>query len=356
MKKEESTYKMEKPPHLHIGLHKNELMWKTFLMMCIIALASVIIMGLEALIHILVAIGTVLIVNSSIYSYQVWKGKEPTYESPASPLVAGMIVGLAMPIAGPYEVTAGVALLTILVFKYGQGRYFKRKYLNPAATSKVLLLGLLSIMFFLEDPLDTGMLFHTHHYDWFIIEFGSLANADGFKEAVGFFSRDSISILGIYNVEVELTAAQGLLLWQTHGWIGGASSVVVLIVGTVSAYWLRFKWRIIASMLTTMTVISVATGLYLGGDPILRIAFHVFTGSVIFLMFFMATEPQSTPMPERSQYIFGMTLAILTFVLQLLNVLGGSVIALVILNMATPYLDKIGIKTPYGHKESDGGA
>ena len=356
MGEERSKLDIEYPPHVHIGLGKNELMLKTFLMMCIIAFASVIVMGLEALIHILLAIGTVLIVHSSIYSYQLWKGIEPTYKSPASPLVAGMIVGLAMPIAAPFEVTVGVALLTILVFKYGQGRYFKRKYLNPAAISKVLLLVLLSVMVFLEDPLDTGMLFHTHHYDWFIIEFGSLAEAAGFKEAVEFFSRDSISILGIYTVEVELTPAQGLFLWQTHGWIGGASSLVVLIVGAISAYWLRYKWRIIVSTLVTMTVLAAGTGLYLGGDPILRIAFHVFTGSVIFLIFFMATEPQSTPLTENSQYVFGISLAVLTFALQLLNVLGGSIIALVILNMATPYLDKIGIKTPYGHKGSKGGA
>lgn len=340
MKKEDDIFQMEKPPHIHIGFHKNELMLKTFLMMCIIAFFSVIIMGLEALIHILIAIGTVLILHNAIYSYQVWKGKEPTYESPASPMVAGMIVALAMPIAGPYEVTAGVSLLTILVFKYGQGRYFKRKYLNPAAASKVVLLLLLSLR-----TLDEGLIFHTHHLDL------NLMTAEGLQNSMWIFSRETLPIIGI-----ELSPAQSLFLWQTHGWIGGASSLVVLIVGVISAYWLRYKWRIILSTLVTMTILAAGTGLYLGGDPILRIAFHVFTGSVIFLMFFMATEPQSTPMPERSQYIFGIALAILTFGLQLLNVLGGSVIALVILNIATPYLDKIGIKTPYGHRESEGGA
>ena len=333
-------FNMEDPPHMHIGFGKNELMLKTFLMMCIIAFASVIVMGLDALIHILLAIGTVLIVHSSIYSYQLLKNIEPTYKSPASPLVAGMIVGLAMPIAAPFEVTVGVALLTILVFKYGQGRYFKRKYLNPAAASKVLLLLLLSLK-----TLNEGLIFHTHHLDL------NLMTAEGLQSSMWIFSRETLPIIG-----TELSPAQSLFLWQTHGWIGGGSSLVVLIVGAISAYWLRYKWRIIVSTLVTMTVLAAGTGLYLGGDPILRIAFHVFTGSVIFLIFFMATEPQSTPLTENSQYVFGISLAVLTFALQLLNVLGGSIIALVILNMATPYLDKIGIKTPYGHKESKGGA
>ncbi len=336
---------MSDPPHVHIGFDKNELMLKTFLLMSVIAVASVAIMGIEALIHILTALGTVLITHNVIYSYQRWKDLDPTYGSPASPLVAGMIVALAMPIGGPYEVTAGVALLTILVFKYGQGKYFERKYLNPAAASKVLLLVLLSAMVIFEDPQRTGMLFHPHHLRL------DLLSSSGFEASMWIFRGETLPILG-----TELSPAQSLLFWQTHGWIGGASGIVVLIVGAVAAYWLRFKWRIIVSTLVTMTVLAAVTGLYLGGDPLLRIAFHVFTGSVIFLAFFMATEPQSTPMPGSSQYIFGIGLAALTFVFQLTGVLGGSVIALVILNMLTPLLDKVNLKIPYGHREKKRGA
>ncbi len=326
--------KKEEPPHIHIGFDKNELMLKTFLMMSIIALASIIVMGLDALIHIMIALGTVLIVHSTIYSYQVWKDIEPTYRSPASPMVAGMIVGLAMPIAAPFEVTAGVALLTILGFKYGQGKYFKRKYLNPAAASKVILLLVLSLK-----TLNEGLLFHTHHIDL------DLMTATGLQSSMWIFSRETLPIIGF-----DLSPAQSLFLWQTHGWIGGASSIVVLIVGAIAAYWLRYKWRIIVSTLVTMTILAAGMGIYLNGDPILRIAFHVFTGSLIFLAFFMATEPQSTPMTNYGQYMFGFFLASLTFGLQLLNVLGGSIIALVILNVFTDQFDKIVIKKPYGHK------
>jgi electron transport complex protein RnfD len=199
-------------------------------------------------------------------------------------------------------------------------------------------------MIFLEDSLDIGMIFHPHHLTL------DLLSAEGFQDSMWIFSGEILPILGI-----ELSPAQALVLWQTHGWIGGASGLVVLVVGALAAYWLKFKWRIIISTLTTMTILAGITGLAVGGDPLLRIAFHVFTGSVIFMVFFMATEPQSTPMPEISQIIFGVILAILTFALQLLNVLGGSIIALLVLNLATPYLDKIGIRTPYGLRGKSGG-
>jgi Na+-translocating ferredoxin:NAD+ oxidoreductase RnfD subunit len=300
-------------------------------------------MGVDAFIHIISALGTVLIVHSIIFSIQKWKNLPITYKTPTSHMVAGLIVGLAMPIAVPVELTVGVALVTVLVFKYGQGRYFKRKYLNPAAAAKVLFLLLLSLIYIFEDPLSTGKLFHPHHLRL------NLLTAEGFKDSMYIFQGESLPFIGV------LSAAQSLLFWQTHGWIGGACGVLVLIVGIIAAYWLRYKWRIIASTLITMTILAISIGLILGGDPILRIAFHVFTGSVIFLIFFMATEPQSTPMPEFSQFIFGVVLAVLTFIFQLLNVLGGSIFALIILNIATPFLDKIVIKPPYGHREAEGG-
>ncbi len=336
-------YVKAEPPHLWMGFTKNKLMFRTFLSMSFIALASVIVMGLDALFHIMISVVTVILVHGLIFYYQVWRGMKPTYKSPSSPMVAGLVVGLAMPISSPFLVTAVVALIAILVFKYGQGAVLDRKYLNPAAASKTLLLILLSLMIFLEDSLDIGMLFHPHHLSL------DLLSAEGFQDSMWIFSGKVLPILGI-----ELSPAQALVIWQTHGWIGGASGIVVLIVGAIAAYWLKFKWRIIISTLTTMTVLAAITGLALGGDPLLRIAFHVFTGSVIFMTFFMATEPQSTPMTEIAQVIFGITLALLTFVLQILNVLGGSIIALLILNLATPSLDKIRIKKPYGLRGTDG--
>ncbi|MGV9205543.1 MAG: RnfABCDGE type electron transport complex subunit D [Promethearchaeia archaeon] len=337
-KKNIVEYNKVEPPNLHIGFTKDDLMVRTFLVLCVIAVASVIIMGLTALIHIIIAVGTVLLVHGIIFSYQKWKELPVTYESPSSHLVAGLILGLAMPIAAPYEITAAVALLMVLAFKYGQGKFFTRKYLNPAAASKAILLILLSVFVLFEDPLSTGLIFHPHHLGL------NLLSPEGFKASMWIFQRDG------------LTAVESLLFWQTHGWIGGACGVLVLVVGSFAAYWLKYKWRIIIATLGTMSILAVGWGFIVGGDPILRLAFHVFTGSVIFLIFFMATEPQSTPMPERSQYLFGILLAILTFILQLLNVLGGSIIALVILNIATPFFDKIGIKTPYGHKKPHGGA
>ncbi len=351
-KAKSTFYKVVKPPHVHIGFDKNELMIKTFLLMAIIAYASVIVMGVPALIHILVALGTVLVVHSVVDSYQKWIGMKPTYGSPASPLVAGMIVGLSMPIESPYLVTFVVAFLTMLVFKYIQGKYLDHKYLNPAASAKSLVLLLLyAVQRFevFEGTLEGGMLFHPHHYRY------SMMSGEGFESMMTFFEISFIDEIPLFGI--ELSSTQAHFLWQPHGWIGSGMGIVVLIVGAFAVYWLRYKWRIVVSTLGTMLVLAVAAALiWRSGDVsmgemiTMRIAFHIFSGSVLFMSFFMATEPQSTPMPEISQYLFGIGLAVLTFVFQLYGFLGGAIIALVIMNFMTPLLDRIVIKKPYGHR------
>jgi Na+-translocating ferredoxin:NAD+ oxidoreductase RnfD subunit len=83
-------------------------------------------------------------------------------------------------------------------------------------------------------------------------------------------------------------------------------------------------------------------GIY-GGDLFLRMGFELFIGSSIFLAFFMATDPATTPQTYLGQGIFGVSLGVLTVLIQMYTgFLGGSILALVIMNLTSPLLDKIG--------------
>ena len=209
--------------------------------MSVIATVSVLAIGVEALVHILVALISTLIVHYTILFYEKSKGLIPTYSIPSSPLVAAMIVALSTPVLAPYQVTAVTAVLTILIFKYAQGKILGKKYVNPAAAAKVLLLILLSII-----ELQRGMIFHPHHLML------DLNTVSGFSSAVSFFEGET------------LTAFQSLIQWKNHGWNGGASGIAVLIVGAISVFWLRLKWRIPLSMLGTMSVLAALTGFLTG--------------------------------------------------------------------------------------------
>jgi ferredoxin len=79
----------------------------------------------------------------------------------------------------------------------------------------------------------------------------------------------------------------------------------------------------------------------------LRLMFGLFIGSSIFLAFFMATDPATTPITQKGQIIFGLGLAVITVLIQTyMNFFGGSILALVIMNFTTPLLDRVGLRKP----------
>ena len=98
----------------------------------------------------------------------------------------------------------------------------------------------------------------------------------------------------------------------------------------------------------TVAVFAFALSyVFADGDPLLRILFHLFIGSSIFLAFFMATDPATTPITHMGQLIFGVGLGILTVLIQTyMGFFGGSILALLIMNLTSPVLDKVGKLRP----------
>ncbi len=100
---------------------------------------------------------------------------------------------------------------------------------------------------------------------------------------------------------------QTLFLDKFHGWTGGASALAVIIVGLALFVIARryIKWRITAAYIGATVVMSLIMFAIYGGDPALRLMFELFIGSSIFLAFFMATDPATTPLTYTGQIIFG---------------------------------------------------
>ncbi len=143
-----------------------------------------------------------------------------------------------------------------------------------------------------------------------------------------------------------------MLLSKFHGWVGGASSIAVIIAGIALFVIGRkyFKWKITASYLVAMAVLSLIFSFMFGDtDLTTRLLFELFIGSSIFMAFFMATDPATTPYSGVGQIIFGVGLAVLTILIQtFMGFFGGSLLALLIMNLTVPLIDKIRIDKPFG--------
>lgn len=235
-----------------------------------------------------------------------------------------------LPLVAPEAFTyvAVISAVGVVVFKKLQG-LLGRKYVNPAAAAKILVF--IPFLYEVLLPKDHSTMIN-------------LTAPIGYG-APTYFAETVQSCYG--NPEAPADVLWSLFIVKYHGWPGGASSLAVIIVGLCLFMLARkyIKWRITtAYLVTTMVMSLIMTGIY-GGDAVLRLMFHLFLGSSIFLAFFMATDPATTPITHRGQCIFGAGLGVMTVLIQTyMNFLGGSILALIIMNLTSPVLDRVGLR------------
>ena len=341
---------------------KDKLMLYTFVALLVLVGVSYLSFGLTSLIT--AAIAVLVAVGIDLFISKVAADAKPNMMSAA---VFGLIVALsyslglpamrsyeALPLLAPdaYVFVAAISAIGVTLFKKLSGR----KRVNPAAFAKILvLLPFLDTMLIAKDHLVDG-----------ILQVPSLAGAIGYGfdpilgNGIQGFAQYMVTCFA--DPATTLTTAvtqneiiQLLLVQKWHGWTGGVSSIAVIAVGIALFVIARkyIKWRITISYLVTIAVMALALGFMFGDtDPLLRVLFHLFIGSSIFLAFFMATDPATTPVTYLGQLIFGVGLAILTILIQTyMGIFGGSIIALVLMNLTSPFLDKIGMQKATTEKQ-----
>ena len=255
---------------------------------------------------------------------------------------------LTAPMAFLY--VAIISLIGLVIFKKIQG-IGGRKYVNPAAAAKFLvLLPFIGSVFLAKD-----------HFAAFASGGLGVPNLAG---AIG----GGTAPIGTNGVASFVTYLQGcyknpaiatppdinslMILEKFHGWTGGASAIAVIVVGIALFILARkyMKWRVTTAYFVSIIALSVIMSTIYGDSGLMtRLLFEVFIGSSIFLGFFMATDPATTPFTGTGQIIFGVGLAILTVLIQTyMNFFGGALLALLIMNLTVPLLDRVGIHKPFG--------
>lgn len=359
---------MSKPKE-YSWMTKDKLMTYTFIALLILAVITAILwsqvtpydlitntpfmnLGLSVAINCVIAVLIAVAVDALLY--------KATADSPLNTMSAavfGLIVALSytmgvpgvatveasmMPLTAPssFVYIALISLFGMVLFKKMQG-IAGRKFVNPAAAAKLLvLLPFLSVVFLPKDHTLTPSLTTS-------IGYGGTGSFGAFMQFC--FGNPTPLRSGTVPSFNPSDVFQTLFLDKFHGWTGGASALAVILVGLGLFVIARryIKWRITAAYIGATIVMSLLmTGAY-GGDAALRLMFELLIGSSIFLAFFMATDPASTPLTYAGQGIFGVGLAVITVLLQTYaNFFGGSILALVLMNLTSPWLDKVGRQKP----------
>jgi electron transport complex protein RnfD len=276
--------------------------------------------------------------------------------------VPAMAIVELFPLEAPqsFAYVAIMSVIGLVIFKKIVG-LSGRKYVNPAAAAKVVVM----------IPFINTLLLAIDHMKSSALGVPSLAGPIGLANVVkgnglsGQYA--SITGFGYYmincfsnaNLKVPKTTTNSLLqvmlLDKFHGWPGGASTIAVIAVGIAFFAVARryVKWRITLSYIVAAAIMSLLLSFAYGDtDLTVRLLFTLFIGSSIFLAFFMATDPATTPLTYTGQAIFGVGVAILTVLMETyMQFFGASFVALVIMNLTSPLLDRVGKLRPIAEKK-----
>ncbi len=320
-------------------------------------------LGLTVAIVSLIAVGVAVGVDALLYKL--------TADSPLNTMSAavfGLIVTLSYSLGAPlmgqgdaeataflsaptaFVYAALISLVGLVLFKKLMSN---RKLVNPAAGAKfILLLPFISSTLLAKEHFSQDFAAGGLGVPQLAGPIGGMApiNGNGFASFSTYLQQCYAFPDPTATTYADVN--QIMFLAKYHGWVGGASSLAVILVGIGLFIVARkyIKWRITGAYFASIAVMSVLMSVaYADADFNTRLIFELFIGSSIFLGFFMATDPATTPFTGTGQIIFGVGLGILTVVIQTyMNFFGGSLLALLIMNLTVPLIDRIGIHKPFG--------
>ena len=330
--------------------------WNLGLTVAISALISVgIAVGLDAFLHKVAVDSPLNLMSAAVFGLIVADIYVLGISSMASPTVFTSVELFPLEAPQCFAYVAVMSAVGLIVFKKLVG-LSGRKYVNPAAAAKfIVMIPFINTLLLAVDHMKSSLLKVPSLAG--PIGLASVVNGNGYPGAAGKtagFGSYVISCFSNSNHAVPAATTNNLLttmfLDKFHSWAGGASTIAVIVVGIGFFVVARnyVKWRITVSYLVTAAVMSLILSFAYGDtDYLVRLLFLLFIGSSIFLAFFMATDPATTPITYTGQAIFGVGTAILTVLLiTYTQFFGASFVALLIMNLTAPALDRVGKLKP----------
>jgi electron transport complex protein RnfD len=264
------------------------------------------------------AIGLVALSMSSAIIWELLMNilmKRPTTIGDGNAAVIGLLLAMLLPATTPWWAILVGTFVAVVVGK----QIFGGLGCNPLNPSLVALAILLLSW---ESLLD----FDT-----------SLANYDlPFQMAYPLTALKNFGVSTIPNYSLF-----GLFMGQQSGGIGTAFGLGLIIGGLYLIWRGHIRWEISFSFLAGLFLTAL---LFNVSDPgsYANPVFHLLTGYTLIGAFFLATEDSSSPVNFIPMIIYGASAGILTVLIRNIGAFeDGVVLAILMLNVANPILDKI---------------
>lgn len=296
-------------PHVHSRYTTDKAMRDVTLALIPAVLASVYYFGIRALLVILVSMVSALAAEYA--SRRVMHRSNTLFDGSAA--VTGALLAMCLPAGIPLWIAAIGGASAIIIGKQVFGGLGQNIF-NPAHIGRALLLAS----------------FPVHMTTWIP------PNGMG-VDAVTMATPLALMKSGAMD---QLPSLWQMFVGQIPGSLGETSTLAILLGGAFLIYRKHIDWRIPASYLGTVLILTTAFGTIKGYGlvyPVMQLC----SGGLMIGAFFMATDWVTSPITRKGRLIYGLSLGILTCLIRFFGGLAeGVCYSILIMNILAPLIDK----------------
>lgn len=328
-------------PHFVSPVTTQRLMLNVVISLTPIAVFSIYLYGLQALLRLFVST-TCTVIFESIFRALIHKDIRA---KDFSAVITGLLLALVMPPTIPIWILILSAFFAIVVGKEFFGGLGKNPF-NPA------LIGRAFAFVSFAGPMTTWATTRASHFLGGLsgkVDALSKATTDVISQATPLSQINPVDgiVLSAADIanKLHLGSAKDLyitLFWGNHGGSMGETPVFLILLGFIFLLATKtIEWRISVSMLVSAALSSVLLGLiFLGApiDPLLTLM----SGGLMFGAVFMATDYTTSPVTPLGRIIFGAGCGFLSVVIRTFGSNPeGVMFSILIMNAVVPYLNQL---------------
>lgn len=297
-------------PHIRSGETTSRLMLNVIIALAPCAIVGIYNFGVNALVVLAVSMVTAV---AAEYLFQVI-ARRPVRVGDLSALVTGLILGLNLPPTAPWWMAMVGSAFAIIIVKELFGG-IGSNFMNPALTARAVLLA---------------------SWPVFMTNF---VNPTYWAEGVD-------AVTTATPLATGGVATLDLLLGRIPGSIGEVSKIMILVGLAYLLITRTISWRIPVIMVATTGLLSWA----FGSDPLAA----VLSGGLLFGAVFMATDYTTSPMTAKGQALYAVGCGLIVAVIRAFgNYPEGVTYGILVMNVATPLIDKFIKNRVYGHRKEE---
>ena len=292
-------------PHFHSPRTTQKIMLDVIIALTPAMIASVILFGLRSL---LVIVDCVAVCIACEWGFEKLCKKENTV-SDLSAVVTGIILALNLPVDIPLWQAALGGVIAIVVVKQLFGG-IGQNFANPAATARIILMTAFS-----------GTM-----TAWALPEaFNLMPDATSGATPLAMMAKGETENLPSY---------LDMFLGNTGGCLGETCALALMLGGVYLLVRRVITWHTPVAFLGTVALMSLICG-----KDVLQ---QLLSGGLMIAAIFMATDYSSTPATRSGKFVFGVGCGLITILIRFWgNFPEGVSFSLLIMNILTPYIDKL---------------